>query len=151
MGVVEKGNVIYIPADKLTSNEVTVEWQQSLSNKTAQYYSVPFFNKTQGNEESVIFIQKTYLDALKNKKVDGDDLTVIVDDSFQYGQNKEKTKRWLAYHDKNNKAYQWRFVATVSSKLGSALATFGGGLFKQYVGIDLGAIKGFFGDYLHNF
>jgi hypothetical protein len=61
---------------------------------------------TPGNEESVIFIQKTYLDSLKNKKVPGDDLTVIVDDSFQYGQNKEKTKRWLAYHDKKNEAYQ---------------------------------------------
>lgn len=59
-----------------------------------------------GNTESVIFIQKSYVDSLKNKKVSGDDLTVVVDDSFQYGQNKEKTKRWLAYHDKNNKPYQ---------------------------------------------
>lgn len=63
-------------------------------------------NSTAGNEESVIFIQKSYLDALKNKKAPGDDLTVIVDDSFQYGQNKEKTKRWLAFHNKKNEAYQ---------------------------------------------
>lgn len=59
-----------------------------------------------GNEESVIFIQKSYLDSLKSKKAPGDDLTVIVDDSFQYGQNQEKTKRWLAYHNKKNEAYQ---------------------------------------------
>lgn len=59
-----------------------------------------------GNTESVIFVQKSYLDTLKDKKVSGEDFTMIVDDSFQYGQDKNKTKRWLVYHDKNNKAYQ---------------------------------------------
>lgn len=48
MGVVEKGNKIQIPADKLTTTEITVEWQQTLSNKSARYYSVPFFNNDQG-------------------------------------------------------------------------------------------------------
>lgn len=69
-------------------------------------YSRSLTSTTTGDEESLIFIQKSYLDALKNKKAPGDDLTVIVDDSFQYGQNKEKTKRWLAFHDKNHKPYQ---------------------------------------------
>lgn len=63
-------------------------------------------SSTTGNEESVIFIQKSYLEALKSKRAPGDDLTIIVDDSFQYGQNKEKTKRWLAFHNKKNEAYQ---------------------------------------------
>ncbi|KAL4724255.1 hypothetical protein ACLX1H_008868 [Fusarium chlamydosporum] len=146
--VVEKGNKIFIPADQLTATEVKVGWSKNFSNYSEQYYTVPFFNKDQSNEESVIFIQKSYLDALNNKKAPGDDLTVIVDDSFQYGQNKEKTKRWLAFHNKNNEAYQWRFVEGLKSKLGQAALKFANGFFPS---IDLGMLKLLFGDYLHNF
>ncbi len=131
MGVVEKGNTIYVPADKLTENKVTVEWQQNLSKKSQEYYSVPFFNKSQGtefsretelrscishlcavanpvtgDEQGVLFISTTYLDSFKSKHATGDNFTVVVDSSFQYGQNKEKTLRWLAYHDKSMNAYQ---------------------------------------------
>ncbi|CAF3473723.1 hypothetical protein SNK03_010668 [Fusarium graminearum] len=146
--VVEKGNKIFIPADQLTAVEVKVEWSKSLTNYSEQYYTVPFFNKDQSNEESVIFIQKSYLEALKSKRAPGDDLTIIVDDSFQYGQNKEKTKRWLAFHNKKNEAYQWRFVEGLKSKLGQAALKFANGFFPS---IDLGMLKLLFGDYLHNF
>jgi hypothetical protein len=77
----------------------SVQTMTTIQNKSAN-------SGISGNEESVIFIQKSYLDSLKSKKAPGDDLTVIVDDSFQYGQNKEKTRRWLAYHNKKNEAYQ---------------------------------------------
>ncbi|CZS83295.1 unnamed protein product [Fusarium graminearum] len=146
--VVEKGNKIFIPADQLTAVEVKVEWSKSLTNYSEQYYTVSFFNKDQSNEESVIFIQKSYLEALKSKRAPGDDLTIIVDDSFQYGQNKEKTKRWLAFHNKKNEAYQWRFVEGLKSKLGQAALKFANGFFPS---IDLGMLKLLFGDYLHNF
>ncbi|WXC48146.1 hypothetical protein QX201_007861 [Fusarium graminearum] len=146
--VVEKGNKIFIPADQLTAVEVKVEWSKSLTNYSEKYYTVPFFNKDQSNEESVIFIQKSYLEALKSKRAPGDDLTIIVDDSFQYGQNKEKTKRWLAFHNKKNEAYQWRFVEGLKSKLGQAALKFANGFFPS---IDLGMLKLLFGDYLHNF
>ncbi|KAF5529698.1 hypothetical protein FMEXI_14010 [Fusarium mexicanum] len=104
--VLEKGNKIFIPAEQLTTTEVKIEWTLHFSDRTAQYYAVPFFNKDQGNEESVIFIQTTYLDSLKSKSVPGDDLTVAVDNSFQYSLNQEKTKRWLVYHDKRNNVPQ---------------------------------------------
>ncbi|PTD05166.1 hypothetical protein FCULG_00000111 [Fusarium culmorum] len=137
----------------LTAVEVKVEWSKNLTNYSEQYYTVPFFNKdnsqylvngtlviytdsTIGKEESVIFIQKSYLEALKSKRAPGDDLTIIVDDSFQYGQNKEKTKRWLAFHNKKNEAYH-------------AALKFANGFFPS---IDLGMLlKLLFGDYLHNF
>jgi hypothetical protein len=35
MGVIEKGNEIYFPADKLTGAEVKFKWQQNLANKSA--------------------------------------------------------------------------------------------------------------------
>ncbi|KAF4444951.1 hypothetical protein FACUT_288 [Fusarium acutatum] len=146
--VVETGHKIFIPADQLTTTEVKVEWQQSFRAKSAQYYAVPFFNRDQDNEESVIFIQTTYVDSLKSKKVDGDELMVIVDSSFQYGQNKEKTKRWLVYHDRMNNAYQWRFMFGLISKLGNDALKFGGGFIPS---IDMEMLRFIFGDYLHNF
>jgi hypothetical protein len=45
---------------------------------------------------------------LKAKKIDGDALTFVVDNTFQYGQQKDGSHRFLVYHDKNNKQYQVR-------------------------------------------
>ncbi|KAJ0362033.1 hypothetical protein COL154_006547 [Colletotrichum chrysophilum] len=167
--VVEKGNRIHVPASEITSKKVTVEWQQSLKMHSQDYYSVPFFNKDKGDEQSVLFIQTSYLDSFKNKNIrssagwfsyifsffsrnaDDGDYTVIVDDSFQYGQNSDQTSRWLAYHDKGITAFQWRYVASLQSTVGSALAGFGGGIFKQYSGVDVGKLSGLIGDPLHNF
>ena len=53
----------------------------------------------------MLFIQKSKVDELK-KKSSGEEFTVQVDDSFQYGQDKNKTKRWLAFHDKSFGMYQ---------------------------------------------
>ncbi|KAM0541467.1 hypothetical protein ACHAPJ_013231 [Fusarium lateritium] len=147
--VVEKGNKILIPADKLTATEVQVQWVQSRDKRSEQYYSVPFFNKDQGDEESVIFIQKSYIEKLKSLKVPNtDDLTVIVDNTFQYGQDDKKTKRWLAYHDKKNEMYQWRFVEGLKSKLGQGAIKFAGGFFPNN---DLSVLEGLLGHYLRNF
>ncbi|KAF5568029.1 hypothetical protein FPHYL_2963 [Fusarium phyllophilum] len=146
--VVEKGHKIFIPADQLTATEVKVEWQQSLRAQSAQYYAVPFFNRDQDNEESVIFIQTSYLDSLKSKSAVEDKMTVIVDESFQYGQNREKTKRWLVYHNKMNNAYQWRFMFGLISKLGNDALKFGGGFIPS---IDMQMLRLIFGDYLRNF
>ncbi|KAG5744695.1 hypothetical protein H9Q72_012395 [Fusarium xylarioides] len=96
--VVEKGHKIFIPADQLTATEVKVEWQQSLRAQSAQYYAVPFFNRDQDNEESVIFIQTSYLDSLKSKSAFEDKITVI-----------------------------WRFMFGLISKLGNDALKFGGG------------------------
>ncbi|KAF3805562.1 hypothetical protein GCG54_00005599 [Colletotrichum gloeosporioides] len=167
--VVEKGNRIHVPASEITDKKVTVEWQQSLKMHSQDYYSVPFFNKDKGDEQSVLFIQTSYLDSFKNKNIrssagwfsylfsffsrstDDGDYTVIVDDSFQYGQNSDQTSRWLAYHDKGITAFQWRYVASLQSTVGSALAGFGGGIFQQYSGVDVSKLSGLIGDPLHNF
>ncbi|KAL0938268.1 uncharacterized protein CTRU02_204878 [Colletotrichum truncatum] len=151
MGIVEKNNKIFVRAGDLTTNEITIEWQQMFKQKKEQYYSVPFFNKDKGDEESVLFIQKDWLDKLKEKKTAGEDFTFVVDETFQYGQDKEKTQRWLVFHDKNRTPYQWRFVASIKQKLGSVLAGFAGGIFNKYLPIDIGNIGVYFGDPLRNF
>lgn len=55
----------------------------------------------------MVFIQKSYLDSFKGK-LSGN--SFIVDGSFQYGQkNPAGEGRWLAYHDKSQRAYQVRW------------------------------------------
>ncbi|KAF4827382.1 hypothetical protein CGCTS75_v008280 [Colletotrichum tropicale] len=167
--VVENGNRIHVPASEITNKKVTVEWQQSLKMHSQDYYSVSFFNKDKGDEQSILFIQTSYLDSFKNKSIrssagwfsyfvsffsrsaDDGDYTVIVDDSFQYGQNSDQTSRWLAYHDKGIAAFQWSYVASLQFTVGSALAGFGGGIFKQYSGVDVSKLSGLIGEPLHNF
>ncbi|KAK1638926.1 hypothetical protein BDP81DRAFT_315131 [Colletotrichum phormii] len=152
MGVVEKGNKIFVSASEIDKNKVTVELQQNFKQRSQEYYTVPFINKSQGDQESVLFIQTTYLDAFKQKQAAGEpEFTVVVVTSFQYGQNDEKTSRWIVYHDKSMNAFQWRFVASVKSKLGNKLGSFGGGIFKSFVGVDIGNLAALFGDTLRDF
>ncbi|KAK1658843.1 hypothetical protein BDP55DRAFT_373145 [Colletotrichum godetiae] len=151
MGVVEKGNKIFVSASEIDKNKVTVEWQQNFKQRSQEYYTVPFINKSQ-DQESVLFIQTNYLDAFKKKQAAGEtEFTVVVDTSFQYGQNDEKTSRWIVYHDKSMNAFQWRFVASVKSKLGNQLGSFGGGIFKSFVGVDIGNLAALIGHPLRDF
>lgn len=45
---------------------------------------------------------------------------------------------------------QWRFVEGMVSKLGNAAVNFANGALKSF-GVDIGVVKGIFGDYLRNF
>jgi hypothetical protein len=57
--------------------------------------------------EGALFIQTSYLQQFKDKAVGGKEkFTIMVDDSFQYGQKKGGTGRWLVYHDKEHKPFQ---------------------------------------------
>ncbi|EKM48695.1 uncharacterized protein PHACADRAFT_202509, partial [Phanerochaete carnosa HHB-10118-sp] len=53
---VQKGNVLLVPANVDASHMATVHWEQSLHQKSAQYYSIIAADKSQGNAEVVIFI-----------------------------------------------------------------------------------------------
>jgi len=65
--------------------------------------------------EGVLFIQTSYLQQFKNKAAgDKEKFTITVDDSFQYGQKKGGTGRWLIYHNKDNKPYQVSILSHIS-------------------------------------
>ena len=55
------------------------------------------------------------LDQLKRKKINGGrEMTLKVDDSFQYGQlNTSGDQRWICFHDKSQKMYQVHLLAPV--------------------------------------
>ena len=117
----------------------------------------------------MIFVQANMLDDFKKKHTEGDQYTITVDDSFQYGQDKEKKKRWLCFHNKNDKPYQvrqctlalerklnsvsiqHRFVESTIVKYGNAAAGFAVGQGYKDVNTVADVIKHFAGDYLHNF
>lgn len=55
-----------------------------------------------------------YPDLIK-KAIAGDHLTVQVNEEFQYGENSDHNKRFLVFHDKNNRPYQARINPSVIS------------------------------------
>ncbi|MCJ1264292.1 hypothetical protein MMC22_004163 [Lobaria immixta] len=126
---IEKGNTFYVPADYLGGDQgrkVTIEWSQMMKSRSEDYYLSKYTNKTSNNggETGIIFVQASKLAEFKNKKIDGDEFTFKIDDSFQYGQKKDGTDRFLVYHDKNNKPYQHRFVENTISSLGGKASDF---------------------------
>ncbi|KAL8791671.1 MAG: hypothetical protein Q9195_005754 [Heterodermia aff. obscurata] len=152
---IEKGNTFYVPGDYLggaSGQKVTIKWSQSLRNRTEEYWVGKYTNKSaNSSEENLIFVQASKLDELKNKKIDGDNVTLKVDDSFQYGQKKDGSKRFLVYHDKDNKPYQHRFVENTITELGGKAADFVSQLGYADVNKVEDVARNFLGDYLRNF
>ncbi|EDR08608.1 uncharacterized protein LACBIDRAFT_326777 [Laccaria bicolor S238N-H82] len=155
---VTKGDTLVVDSATLTQKEVNILWQQSLKSRSQEYYLVTYTNTTrasEGEHSGLLFIQKNMLDAFKAKHVAGKtEITFIVDDTFQYGQDKSQSHRWLAFHDKSQKMYQHRFVENTLIKFANA------GLdIAEKLGVpnakDASSVKNFIsnyaGDYLHNF
>lgn len=104
-----KGQTVVVQQSQLQSQEITINWMQNWGEqKRAQYYAMPFTKGTYGvrhtsiirltittdGEQSVIFIETSRLDSFKSKcAANGDLLSVIIDESFQFNENKQETKR----------------------------------------------------------
>ena len=127
--LVAKGNTIHVPAQFLGGDQgkkITVSWSQNLKSRSAEFWICKYTVKSggkrtiphtallamlirhSGSSSGVIFVQANKLDEFKAKKTAGEEFTLEIDDSFQYGQDKALTKRFLVYHDKGNKPYQVR-------------------------------------------
>ncbi|KAL6712884.1 hypothetical protein ACLMJK_009596 [Lecanora helva] len=152
---IEKGNTFFVPEEYLGGSQgkkVTVRWSQMFKDRSEEYWVCKYTNKSaNSSEENLIFVQISKLEELKNKKFDGDKLTFKVDDSFQYGQKKDGTKRFLVYHDKNNKPYQHRFVENTISSLGGKAVDYVSNLGYADVNKVEDVARHFLGDYLRNF
>jgi hypothetical protein len=158
--IVEKGDWIKFNPD--SKKEETIKWQQDLGSRQEQYIALPYSVKDKEASGSLFiqlgladsFFQKCQKDESSNPLVSGG-YKIQVDEAFQYGQNNEKTLRFLVYHNKANKPYQHRFIETTAfSNIGNKIVSVGAGatpawgeLLKK--GADLA--KGFIGDYLRDF
>jgi len=172
MAIVEKGDWIFINPDE--KSEEILEWSQDFGDsRSASYISVPFIVKGK-DAAGPLFIQAlcsdkffmscTEADNENPFRPDGYKYKVQVTDEFQYGQNSERTFRFLVYHDKSNKPYQHRFtssgiflktmksitgVAKIGLKLVKAVPIIGNIVTAIESALDI--LPSMFGDYLHNF
>lgn len=158
--IVEKGDWIKFNPD--SKQEVTIKWQQDLGSRQEQYIALPYSVKDKEASGSLFiqlgladeFFKKCQKDESSNPLVSGG-YKIQVDEAFQYGQNNEKTLRFLVYHNKANKPYQHRFIETTAfSNIGNKIVAVGGAAAPQWAamlqqGADL--LKGFIGDYLRDF
>ncbi|MGB3514374.1 MAG: hypothetical protein WBA93_35215 [Microcoleaceae cyanobacterium] len=154
MAIVDKGD--WIKFNPKAKEDQTIKWQQDLGSRQEEYIVVPYSVKDKTASGS-LFIQLGLADSFfDNCKEDESTNPLVsggykiqVDNDFQYGQNNEKTLRFLVYHDKSNKPYQHRFIETtafsnIGNKIGAFTSIFGGDTI-----VDIG--KSFIGDYLRDF
>jgi hypothetical protein len=157
--LVDKGNTISFPKDELDGSSITIEWKQNISSKKADFVLVSAFIDDDTTSAFPLFIQKTWIDRFQGKcktSEDGKKCTVVVDSDFQYGQDKDKTMRFLVYQDKSNKQFQHRFInSTIASKFASLVKKVAGSVDSvPYVGTMnklVGLGQGIFGDPLRDF
>ncbi|KAF7553124.1 hypothetical protein G7Z17_g3876 [Cylindrodendrum hubeiense] len=161
----ESGDTILIPVYNAGSEQAALEiqWSQSFRTKSARYYLVRAINQSKGNVDVLLYVQDQFYKDERNSNFignipgarrEGNAFVVQISDRFQYGQkNKNGDGRWLAFHDKDNKPYQHRFMITsIQGNLAETAKTlakaFGAGEIADNVS-KLG--NNFIGDYLHNF
>ncbi|KAL0066376.1 hypothetical protein AAF712_006635 [Marasmius tenuissimus] len=154
MPIVNKGDVLLVPssADD-TKQRLHIEWQQSLSKRSGDYYTLVARNKSQGNVEVPFFCQTEWFNAehLGQKNAEGY-YEVTMSDKYQYGQkNKNGDNRWVAFHDKGRKMYQHRFVESLFVKGGEVVGKVAGMLGYPIGSVAIDQLKNYFGDYLHDF
>lgn len=112
---VNAGDVLVITT---TSEEnkvrVPVNWSQSWSSRSAEYYLLVAENKSQDGKEVTFFVQENWFnDAHLGPKKGDVGREFKIDNKFQYGQkNAEGEGRFVVLHDKERTPYQHRFIET---------------------------------------
>lgn len=113
--VVQLGNKVDFSSGQLNDPSAVhnIQWQQNLSSKNADF--ILLAGNIDGTNDPVFtFVQASLKDKFQAKlQANGSISSFVVDKDFQYGQNKEKTFRFLVYQDKSNKEYQHRFLTVI--------------------------------------
>ena len=120
--LVKPGDTITFQSAELTNsaNQKTIKWSQSFSGREEVYLQITTIKEGASPEFVMLFIQKALIPTLKKQCAQAE-CKLKVSKRYQYGQNKEKTLRFLILHNKANKPYQHRFMST------STLSTFAQG------------------------
>ncbi|KAH0603166.1 uncharacterized protein H6S33_008170 [Morchella sextelata] len=154
------GDIIRIPAytAELEKDNRRITWSQTLMERSEMYYTVHATNITKNNTDVILFVQGNWYNSGASpaehvskigKAVDGS-YEIKLDARFQYGQkNKEGENRFLVYHNKSNKPYQHRFMATL---IQGQVAEWAKKLIPVAQAQDgLALMTSLFGDYLHTY
>ncbi|MCC5605387.1 hypothetical protein LC612_00880 [Nostoc sp. CHAB 5834] len=168
--LVEKGDAITFRTSALRdpNNVVKIEWQQDFRNRNQDYVETAVTYTVDSQDAfAPLFVQKNLVDELLEECEDktAKKCMVKVNNDFQYGQDRDKTSRFLVYHDRGNKPYQHRFInselaskfASSAQQLAESAGKTAGEIFPQ-VKIATEAFnkilslgKAYIGDYLRNF
>ena len=117
--VVNVGDIIKFPMVK--PEKVQVTWQQNWANRTKYFYFVLF--EVQGRQDAgYVAVEDVYWEKFTNMatKVEKDSsdwqdeepmAQLKVTQEFRYGQNQERTFRFLVLGDKSDKMFQHRFAS----------------------------------------
>ncbi|KDQ09664.1 hypothetical protein BOTBODRAFT_116919 [Botryobasidium botryosum FD-172 SS1] len=151
---VDKGDILLIPSIVGDTNRIHVQWQQSLRDRSGDYYNLEARNKSQGDAKVVFFVQTDWFnDQHLGAKGAHGFYEVKIDERFQYGQISQNNKRWVVLHDKERKPYQYRFVKPLLEKVAQS-----GGKAAELIGFPahdlekiISQLQKLFGDYLHTF
>ena len=113
--------LVFSKASLTDANAIkVVEWSQSFSSRKAKYVQITAAVKKDQPHLVMLFMSEAMALVMQEQCKNGK-CQMKVNSKFQYGQNKEKTMRFLVLHDKSNKPYQHRFIST------STLSTFANG------------------------
>ena len=160
IAIVEKGDYIIFNPD--SKGKITIKWQQNMVTMHEKYLALPYSVKDKEASGS-LFIQLAFVDSFFEKCSEDESSNPLfkggykiqVDEAFQYGQNNEKTLRFLVYHNKANKPYKHRFIQShafqnIANKI-VAIGGAGSGIWGEAIkqGSELG--QAFIGDYLRDF
>lgn len=135
--IVQPGDILLIPsASTYGMTPLTVEWQQSFSDRKASYHSGLVQVKGKQDAKVLTFVaSEWYVESgslpgahiSKAATKVGDFYELKVDDKVRYGQkNAQGEARFIVYHDTSRNPYQHRFMnpalRTVALGLGQAVA-----------------------------
>ncbi|RPB06609.1 hypothetical protein P167DRAFT_508972 [Morchella conica CCBAS932] len=141
------GDIIRIPAHtaECEKDNRRIAWKQTMMERSEMYYTVHATNISKNNTDVILFVQGNWYNSGANGSYE-----IKLDAKFQYGQkNKEGENRFLVYHNKANKPYQHRFMATL---IQGQVAEWAKKLIPVAQAQDgLALMTSIFGDYLHTY
>ncbi|EEU36793.1 uncharacterized protein NECHADRAFT_80984 [Fusarium vanettenii 77-13-4] len=145
-------SVLWIQNGSLDPTRLTIKWRQMVKDRTETYIRCRFTVSSSEKKGGELFIQANKLQTLVDKQgQDGPKYTVKIDDDFQYGQNEERTERFLVFHDKNNRPYQHRFVVQLVMLLGNQAIGWARSMGFDSIESLRDKAASIFGDYLRDF
>ena len=120
--LVRLGDRIQLSLDELEESVQEIHWSQDGKDISKRYFllSAMFENPREPGmvpSEVPIYVQTFLKDFFLNKcerKADSSICTITVDSNFRYGQDAEKTKRFLVLHERSLTPFQHRFMDTNS-------------------------------------
>ena len=111
--LVARGDTFEVTQDAISNAPtVPITFSQNCEDKTVKYVRIDGA-KPASKPAFTLFIEEGQVEAFKAKsKASGGVIQAEIDGDYQYGQDADKTMRWVVFHNKAHKPFQSRFFTT---------------------------------------